>query len=85
NRSQLARAYFRLAESTRFVGSLQILPFSEAAITRFEQLKALKLGVKSPDLRIAAIALESGDIVVTRNLRDFQLVPGLRVEIWSSP
>jgi tRNA(fMet)-specific endonuclease VapC len=82
-RSQLARAYYRLAESARFVGALQILPFTEPAIDRFEQLKARKLGVKSPDLRIAAIALEHQAMVVTRNVRDFQLVPGLVIEDWS--
>jgi tRNA(fMet)-specific endonuclease VapC len=84
-KAQLARAYHRLAESTRFVGALAILSFSEAAIDRFEQLKARKLGVKAPDLRIASIALEHQAIVVTRNLRDFQLIAELKCEDWSLP
>jgi tRNA(fMet)-specific endonuclease VapC len=46
-------------------------------------LKALRLNVKKMDLRIAAIALENSAIVVTRNLRDFQRVPGLMVEDWT--
>ena len=55
----------------------------QAAIARFDGLAKLKLGVKKNDLRIAAIALEVGGIIVTRNLRDFQRVPGLNCEDWT--
>jgi len=84
-KDKVALAYHRLAQSAQFVGSLPILPFPLSAIERFEQLKSLKLGVKAPDLRIAAIALENEAIVVTRNTRDFLVVPGLTVEDWSQP
>src|SRR5947208_732888 len=37
-----------------------VLPFTEAAILRFEQLRGLRLNVGLMDLRIAAVALENG-------------------------
>jgi tRNA(fMet)-specific endonuclease VapC len=66
------------------LGGLTILTFPEPAIRRYEQLKSSRLNVGKKDLRIAAIALEHGGIVVTRNLRDFQRVPGLTVENWAA-
>ena len=42
-----------------------------------------ELNVKHNDLRIAAIALELGATVVTRNRRDFSRVPGLLIEDWA--
>jgi tRNA(fMet)-specific endonuclease VapC len=81
---QIARAYVMLVTRllpvwTRFA----VLPFTEPAIQRFEQLRSLKLNVGLMDLRIAAIALENGLTVVTRNRRDFNRVPGLTSEDWS--
>ena len=35
-------------------------------------------------LRIASIALSRDLTVLTRNLVDFQLIPGLRVEDWTT-
>jgi predicted nucleic acid-binding protein len=43
----------------------------------------MSLGVKHMDLRIGAIALEQAGTLVTRNSRDFQLVPGLAIEDWA--
>jgi tRNA(fMet)-specific endonuclease VapC len=50
---------------------------------RFEQLRSMRLHVGLMDLRIAAIALENGMTVVTRNQSDFKRVPGLTIEDWS--
>jgi tRNA(fMet)-specific endonuclease VapC len=81
--TQLALAYQRLTVTVKFLADLQILPFTEAAISRFHQLRAMKLRVGTMDLRIAAIALEHGGTVVTRNLSDFERIPGLACEDWS--
>jgi len=82
--SLLAQAYERLTRNVRYLAELPtIISFTESAILRFEQFRALKLNVPSQDLRIAAITLEHGGILVSRNLRDFQRVPNLLVEDWS--
>lgn len=79
----VARAYQRLASAVQLYAGLLILSFTEAAITRFEQLVAMKLNIGRQDLRVAAITLEHGGILITRNLRDFRRVPNLVVEDWS--
>jgi tRNA(fMet)-specific endonuclease VapC len=81
---QLSKAYDRLAEAVKTLGSFHILSFSVAAIQRYEQLKAQKLNVRKMDLRIAAITLENGGSLVTRNAQDFGRVPHLAHEDWTA-
>src|SRR4051794_19842728 len=47
-----AQASIGLADSIMFLSKFHILPITEAAIARFEQLKRLKLNVGRMDLRI---------------------------------
>ena len=79
----MATAYRRLAENVSFLARVKILNFTEAAIGRFDELRAQKLGIAAMDLRIAAITLERQATLVTRNVRDFERIPGLRVENWA--
>lgn len=79
----VVRAYDHLAQTVVRLARWRILPYTEQAVARVAQLKALRLNVRVMDLRIAAVALEHGAIVVTRNLRDFRRVPGLTVDDWS--
>lgn len=80
--SELVSAYTWLLKTAELLASLKLVPFTEAAMIRFDTLKAQKLNVGPNDLRIASIALEINAAVVTRNVRDFARVPGLRVETW---
>src|SRR5207248_2342389 len=82
-RDQLARVYQRLSEAVPFFARFPILSFTEAAIVRYEDLRAAHRRVGKNDLRIAAIALEHGATVVTRNSHDFKQVAGLMIEDWS--
>jgi tRNA(fMet)-specific endonuclease VapC len=58
------------------------LPLTEAAGNRFETLRKQRIRIGTQDLKIASIALEAGALLLSANLRDFERVPGLRVENW---
>ena len=77
---QIARAYACLGDTVVRLARWRILPYTEACIARVAELKSQRLNVGHMDLRIAAIALENGAVVVTRNGCDFGRIPGLRVE-----
>ncbi|HVK18399.1 MAG TPA: type II toxin-antitoxin system VapC family toxin [Fimbriiglobus sp.] len=82
---QIELAYAELIRTTLFLASLPLVNFTVQAIARYESLLKQKLNVRKNDLRIAAIALEGGAVVVTRNVRDFGRVPNLVVEDWTQP
>jgi tRNA(fMet)-specific endonuclease VapC len=67
--------------------SLPILEFDAPAFEQYENLlvqhPSLRKKRLQKDLRISAIALSLDATVVTRNRRDFELVPGLKIEDWS--
>jgi tRNA(fMet)-specific endonuclease VapC len=74
--------YTRLVSMVRFLNKWRILPFNEPAADRFEVLRKDRVRIGTQDLKIAAIALEHDALLLSANLRDFQQVPGLRVEDW---
>jgi tRNA(fMet)-specific endonuclease VapC len=80
---RLAIAYRDLQSSIEDLQTLPILPFSELATDRYRELLQQKIRVGSHDLRIAAIVLSVDGILVTRNRRDFDRVPGLQIDDWS--
>jgi tRNA(fMet)-specific endonuclease VapC len=84
-RDDLSRAniYRRMAQTVQTLSGWSVIPFSVNAMTTHADLIRQRLNVGSNDLKIAAIALDVGAIVVTRNVRDFNRVPGLTIEDWS--
>jgi tRNA(fMet)-specific endonuclease VapC len=80
----LTRVYDRLVETVMFLSRTHILSFTEAAVAQYEQLRSMRLRVGTMDLRIAAIALAYGATLVTRNVQDFQRIPGLVIEDWTA-
>jgi tRNA(fMet)-specific endonuclease VapC len=77
-------AYRRLKGVLDRYLKLTVLEFDEAAAAEFERLQRLRLRIGTMDLKIAAIALAHDATVLTRNLKDFSRVPGLRVEDWAA-
>src|ERR1051326_3518463 len=80
---KLAWAYRRLAETVRFLSRMPIVALDEPAIERYDTLIRLGRKVRKMDLRIAAVVLEVGAPLVTRNVRDIKRIPGLVVTDWS--
>lgn len=72
-----------------FLLPLSIMPFNmDAAISYGKiraELEAKGQPIGSLDILIAAHALSLGYTVVTNNTREFNRVPGLRVENWATP
>ena len=77
-----------LAAIDNFVGRLDILNYDQAAATHTGQVRAELARIGKPigycDTMIAAHARSSGLIIVTNNGREFERVPGLRIENWVS-
>jgi tRNA(fMet)-specific endonuclease VapC len=80
---RLAAAYRALQSTIEDLQTLPILPFSDIARDRYHELLQQKIRIGSHDLRIAAITLAVGGILVTRNRRDFERVTDLDIEDWS--
>jgi tRNA(fMet)-specific endonuclease VapC len=87
NRELLLAKYRQFYLATELFRKVKILEFDERAYDCYkhliEQNPALRKHRLQQDMRIAAIALVHGATVVTRNRRDFGLVPGLLIEDWS--
>lgn len=81
---QLLRAQERLAQTEQFLSTLIIISIDSAVAAAFDALrrnkKLKKIG--RGDLLIASIALANRATLVTRNLKHFHQVPGLKVENW---
>lgn len=74
-----------LAETETRLAEFRIVPFDAAASGRFTRLVKLK-AVKNTglaDILIACVALAHDATLVTRNLKDFQPIPNLKLENWA--
>ena len=80
--SQIIEHYGRLSKKLDTMHGLQILPWTHDAMSNFHELRRARIRIGTMDLRIASIALTHDATLLSRNLRDFTKIPGLRVEDW---
>jgi tRNA(fMet)-specific endonuclease VapC len=84
DRRQLLRAQELLTESERLLNPWTILKVDEITADEFDRLRRIKKLKKigRADLLIASIVLANRGTLVTRNLKDFKLIPNLKTENW---
>lgn len=75
-------AYQQLVAAVDFFADWTILPWNEDALEIFLELKSQGVRTKTHDLRIASIVLAHEATLLTRNVVDFERIPGLRFENW---
>lgn len=81
----LKRSQERLDQAERDLRLFPVLPVDDTATTEFDRLRRIK-GLKKlgrGDLLIASIVLANRAVLVTRNVKDFERISGLRVENWA--
>ncbi|NET68719.1 MAG: type II toxin-antitoxin system VapC family toxin [Moorea sp. SIO1G6] len=79
----LSNAYQRLVETVMLLSEFNILQYNQKSRDTYQGLKAQRIRVGTQDLRIGSIALAYQGILLTRNRRDFEKIPGLTIQDWS--
>jgi len=74
--------YDRLVRLLDTLAEWEIARWSETAADEFKRLRKQRVRIGTQDLKIAAIAIANDALLLSANLRDFEQVPGLRVEDW---
>jgi tRNA(fMet)-specific endonuclease VapC len=78
-----ALAYRWLTETVQLLAGFQVLQYDDRAQSLFRDLKAQRVRVGTQDLRIGSIVLAHQGILLMRNRRDFEQIPGLVIEDWT--
>ncbi len=84
SRERLVAAYQGLRIAIEYYGSVRLLDFDQLAAAELEALRRQRIRIGTRDLRIGATTLAIDGVLLTRNRRDFDLIPGLLTEDWSA-
>lgn len=75
-----------LSDIEGLIARLDVLDFDEKAAAHFGEIRARLYAVGQPigpyDMMLAGQARSQGLIMVTNNIKEFEKVPGLRLENW---
>jgi tRNA(fMet)-specific endonuclease VapC len=77
------RGYAMFQEILSDFTRMNVLPFDREAANVFTDLRKSGMRLGTMDLRIGSVALVHGLMVLTRNTRDFERIPGLQIEDWT--
>ena len=77
-------AYSKFQETLADFADVQLVEYSEAASIVFQNFRKQRLRIGTMDLRIASIAIACRLTLLTGNTIDFERVPGLLYEDWTT-
>jgi tRNA(fMet)-specific endonuclease VapC len=78
-----AIAYQWLSATLTLLSEFQVLEYDEKAQAIYQTLKEKRLRIGVQDLRIGCIVLANQGTLLTRNLCDFDKIPGILTQDWS--
>ena len=78
---RLLWTYSSLETTLAFLRRITVISFDAAALQLAQKYRSQKIRVGTNDLRIAATASSRNLILVTRNVSDFGLIPGLTLNV----
>jgi tRNA(fMet)-specific endonuclease VapC len=84
NTNNLSNAYQRLTETVLLLSEFNILQYDTTSSEIYQKFKIQRIRVGTQDLRIASIAIANNGILLTRNRQDFEKIPGLIMQDWST-
>lgn len=76
-------AYRRLRNHLENYRQIPVLDFDDAAADVYQRLRRARIHIGTMDLKIAAIVMSIDATLLSRNRRDFEKVPGLKIEDWT--
>jgi tRNA(fMet)-specific endonuclease VapC len=82
--SQQVYDYQKLNQLLENYRAITVLDFDEKSGLQYQALLKARIRIGTMDLKIAATAIANNATLLSRNLKDFNKVPGLKVEDWAA-